>query len=250
MRPAKVKKKAGVKRKKIKQQEDATPKRKKIKLSQVVEEAFERSSPRLSRRLHRQVVILRTGTIDEKKDKKLRSLGATILSEFDQKVTHIVSDQARRTFKFLVGMAHADYIVTEKWVDKCITAGHLGVAESKDFPAGKDARKVEEDYAFELKRSFDLCKEQKVFRRFKFYLSKKITGKQKDCFVSMVRAHGGTVITKLPRSAGKINIYLGHPNDTKTEIKKMKKKGFPVVPQKEIATIILRQFINLAEYKR
>ena len=53
----------------------------------------------------------------------------------------------------------------------------------------------------------------------------------------------------MPRSAGKTNIYLGHPDDTKTEIKKIKKKGFPVVPKKEIATIILRQFMNLAEYK-
>ena len=58
---------------------------------------------------NKEVVVLITGSLNDNGD-KLAEMGAILLNDYAPTVTHLVSDVARRTLKFIAGMAHAKYM--------------------------------------------------------------------------------------------------------------------------------------------
>jgi len=73
----------------------------------------------------KKVVILLTGVQYEKETKTLRELGATVLQDYSNDVTHLVSSIPRRTLKFICGISCAKYIVTEQWIKDCCSKKNI-----------------------------------------------------------------------------------------------------------------------------
>eukprot|EP01083_Nonionella_stella_P183092 660706_1 len=200
------------------------------------------------------VVVLRTGTDCPSEKKKLEALGAVVLSEYDDSVTHIVSRQPRRTLKFISGLATAKYIVTDAWCTQCIKKRTLKVDESRYFPHNKATRDFEKEYGFKLNESFTRLQERSeaLFDGYKVYFTKNIKSNVKKAIGTMAQSHGAAVVTRAPKAlrsgqeADPMVIVIGE-NVNHKYCKNIAKKGYTVYNRDVIITTILRQQIDLED---
>ena len=196
------------------------------------------------------VVLLRTGTDDPSQKRKLEQLGAVILSEYDDSVTHIISSQPRRTLKFISGLATAQFIVNDKWPTMCIKKGTLKVNESKYFPNNKETKAFEKKYGFKLKESFKRLRERKepLFDGYKIYFTKEHKASVKKAISTMAQSHGAALMSRIPKAtaSGDIDdniIVIGQDINHKHCVN-VEKKGYVIYNRDIIITSILRQQID------
>ena len=199
------------------------------------------------------VVILRTGTDNPTEKQKLIDLGATILEEYDDSVTHIVTQQPRRTLKFISGMATAKHIVNDKWPTECIKKGTLNVDESKYFPNDKATKAFEKKHKFKLKKSFKKLKERSepLFDGYKVFFTKEFASNAAEAIGTMAQSHGAALMARIPRSTsnGEIDdtiIVVGNDINHK-HCKNVAKKGYDIYNKEIIITSILRQEIDFSD---
>ena len=199
------------------------------------------------------VVILRTGTDSPSEKKKLEELGATVLTEYDDTVTHVVSQQPRRTLKFISGMATAKHLVNDGWPTECVKKKTLKIDESKYFPNNKATKEFEKKYKFKLKRSFKRLRERNepLFDGYKVYFTKEYNAGAKEAIGTMAQSHGAALMSRIPKATanGKIdeNIICVGQNINHRNCKSVAKKGYTIYNKEIIITSILRQEIDFSD---
>ncbi|ETO23131.1 hypothetical protein RFI_14057, partial [Reticulomyxa filosa] len=242
----------------------------------------QRTSPKKSQR---KVVLLRTGVEDPKgENEKLENLGATILDNYSPIVTHLVSQIPRRTLKFIAGMAFAQYLfdfffccgccllvfrqknakqVTDDWVAECIKRKTLAVGLKKKkkkilqthieyekdfFPCCLETKKVEQEYGFDMKESFEKAKEKKLFIGMSLFVAKEVEKDVQQALTIMFEAHGGRKLRSLcKKNPTDKNILVVANKAEDKSIKALLKQGWRVFNRNVVVTSILRQNINLAD---
>merc|ERR550525_153054 len=133
----------------------------------------------------KRVVLLRTGTDNPDEKAKLEAMGAVVLREYDDSVTHLCSSEPRRTLKFIAGMATSKYIVTDKWPSQCVKRKTLDVDESN------------------LKRSFKRLREREtpLFDGYKVYFTKEQAVSLRNAIGTMAQSHGAALMGRIPRKS-------------------------------------------------
>jgi len=181
---------------------------------------------------------------------KLEALGAIVLTEYDDSVTHLCSEVPRRTLKFIAGMATTTYIVTDKWAAQCIKKKTLDVDEGDFFPCNPATKKFEKQYGFNLRRSFQKIKEREtaLFDGYKVFFTKEQKAGVRDAIGTMAQSHGAALMGRIPRksASGEIDediIVIGGRLDSK-QCQNVERKGYDIYNRNIIITSILRQEID------
>merc|ERR550525_695260 len=198
----------------------------------------------------KRVVLLRTGTDNPDEKAKLEAMGAVVLREYDDSVTHLCSSEPRRTLKFIAGMATSKYIVTDKWPSQCVKRKTLDVDESKYFPNNAKTKRFEKEYGFNLKRSFKRLREREtpLFDGYKVYFTKEQAVSLRNAIGTMAQSHGAALMGRIPRksASGEIDediIVIGERLDSK-QCQNVERKGYDIYNRNIIITSILRQEID------
>lgn len=199
------------------------------------------------------MVLLRTGTDNPDEKEKLEAMGAVVLREYDDSVTHLCSSEPRRTLKFIAGMATSKYIVTDKWPSQCVKRKTLEVDEAKYFPNNAKTKKFEKEYGFNLKRSFQRLREREtpLFDGYKVYFTKEQTAGLRQAIGTMAQSHGAALMGRIPRksASGEIDediIVIGGKLQSK-ECQRVAQKGYDIYNRDVIITSILRQEIEFED---
>ena len=200
--------------------------------------------------IQKRVVLLRTGTDHPGEKEKLEALGAVVLTEYDDSVTHLCSSEPRRTLKFIAGMATAKYIVTDKWTSDCVKRKTLNVDETAYFPNNANTKKFERQYGFKLVQSLQRLREREtpLFDGYKVYFTKDQKPEVRNAIGTMAASHGAAIMGRIPRktASGEIDediIVIGGKLKSK-ECQRVEKKGYDIYNRDIIITSILRQQID------
>merc|ERR1712096_376315 len=190
--------------------------------------------------------MMRTGKSSPEIDKGMERLGINTQrgrrSDEMRSVTHIVTSQARRTVKFLCGLAHAHTIVTEGWPASCATRKSLFVDPKNHFPKGTEALAFEKKWGFKLKKSLSRAREKKLFAGKTLFLSKSFSPGHSKAYKAMWTEHGGgEVLTRAPRKFKENVVIVMDAEKDRSNIPKFTKKGFDVFNKELIVVGILRQ---------
>jgi len=183
--------------------------------------------------------ILRTGISDAAQEKSLTKIGATFLSTVDRKVTHLCMDKFRTTEKVLCGLAYCDYVVSSKWLSKCLAKGNFMVEEAKfNIPSDASLKRAERDLGFKLSDviSSRNRKQSKLFQGLKLFMTNKVH----RAFGRMFSAHGGTLAKTAGRKYNPDLIVLGL-QEADDEAQKLVKRKFRVRTTSWVKAAIFRQ---------
>jgi len=183
--------------------------------------------------------ILRTGVSDAAQEKSLIKIGATFLSTVDRKVTHLCMDKFRTTEKVLCGLAYCDYVVSSKWLSKCLAKGNFMVEEAKfNIPSDISLKRAERDLGFKLSDVISRRnrKHSKLFQGLKLFMTNKVH----PAFGRMFSAHGGTLAKTAGRKYNPDLIVLGL-QEADDDAQKLVKRKFRVRTTSWVKAAIFRQ---------
>ncbi|PSS00871.1 hypothetical protein PHLCEN_2v4098 [Hermanssonia centrifuga] len=168
-------------------------------------------------------------------------------AKFTQKpseCTHLVARSLVRTEKFLCAMATAPYVVTDAWVETCVSKNRIMPEE--DF-ALKDPTS-EKKYGFKLLDAIERSKANagKVFAGKTFYLTPKVPVESK-LLKNVVTAGGGQLLIQSPTA----RILKGHDNrfviSSPADVsiwRPLSEQGYPIYNQELVLTAMLKQQID------
>lgn len=137
--------------------------------------------------------ILFTGFPEDtlkKYTKTVETLGGHVVTDLKHvsDCTHLVTDSAQRTVKFLAALNCVKHIVTSKWIEKC-QKQHAFVEESS-FVLRDHA--AERKFDFHLEHSLQRAAERKVFAGVSFVITAKVKPARED-LITIVTTAGGQV---------------------------------------------------------
>jgi len=183
--------------------------------------------------------ILQTGVSDAAQEKSLIKIGATFLSTVDRKVTHLCMDKFRTTEKVLCGLAYCDYVVSSKWLSKCLAKGNFMVEEAKfNIPSDASLKRAERDLEFKLSDVISRRnrKHSRLFQGLKLFMTNKVH----PAFGRMFSAHGGTLAKTAGRKYNPDLIVLGL-QEADDDAQKLVKRKFRVRTTSWVKAAIFRQ---------
>jgi len=142
--------------------------------------------------------IIQTGSVKPAVVSVLKKMGAIILQNVEEKVSHLCMDEFRITGKFLCALAYCDYIVSNKWLTRCAELGSFEVPEAKyRVTVNKEMIKAQSKFNFKFSHFLRVRhrRHSKLFNGLKLYATKNVDPVYRKVFTM----HGG----KLSSTPGK-----------------------------------------------
>jgi hypothetical protein len=122
--------------------------------------------------------------------KTVETLGGHVVADLKHvtECTHLVTDSAQRTVKFLAALNCVKHVVTSKWIEKC-QKQHAFVDES---PFMLRDHTAERKFDFHLENSLQRAAERKVFDTVSFVITSNVKPARED-LKTIVTTAGGQV---------------------------------------------------------
>ncbi|KIP02673.1 hypothetical protein PHLGIDRAFT_111799 [Phlebiopsis gigantea 11061_1 CR5-6] len=190
------------------------------------------------------VVIMTTQvTLSDDQIRALTKMGVKFTTK-PLECTHLVARAIVRTEKFLVAMAVAPHIVTDKWVEACVSKKKI--MPEKDYIL-KDPDN-EKRYHYKLADALSRAhkKGRKLFEGKTFYVTPKVPVDAK-LLKAVITAGGGQFSSQNPT----VRILKGHSSrfvvSTPADVsiwRPLAEQGFPVYSQELVLTSVLRQEVD------
>ncbi|KAI0344360.1 hypothetical protein BDW22DRAFT_1355739 [Trametopsis cervina] len=191
-----------------------------------------------------QVVVMTTQVIlPDEIVKAFTKLGGRFTTKASE-CTHLVARSVVRTEKFLCAMAVAAHIVTDKWIETCVSKKMVMPPEA--FPLNDYEN--EKKYGFKLAEAVKRSKAQKgkLFEGKVFYVTPKVPVDAK-LLKNVVTAGGGQILTQTPT----VRILKGNPNRAVisaaadiTIWRPLAESGYPIYSHELILTGTLKQHVE------
>ncbi|KAJ9052403.1 regulator of Ty1 Transposition [Entomophthora muscae] len=167
---------------------EVTPTVKKVRVAEVVEPTKSIQVSAVSK-----VRILFTGYKPTNEEKKgIRSLGGAIVTSTED-CTHLISQTASRTAKFICAISRARLIVTLQWLAKSIE--NKAFLEETPFLLNDQAHEAR--FGFSLAESIRKAKEKPLLAGYEFAITPSVTP-DPATLTSIIVASGGDVLSTFP----------------------------------------------------
>nr|XP_012142278.1 PREDICTED: mediator of DNA damage checkpoint protein 1-like isoform X2 [Megachile rotundata] len=189
--------------------------------------------------------ILMTGLANSDYKQLLKKLGASSV-ENPNNCTVLVTDQVRRTVKFLCALAQSIPIVSVDWLVESDKVGHFVELENYIL---KDPA-AEAKFGFRLRGSLEKAKEHKLLEGYTILLTPKVKPPVPE-LKTIITSCGGKALVKPPQSWPEKALIISCEEDLMNAKKLLAKAPKNVTVQKTefILTGILKQELDFTEHK-
>jgi len=146
------------------------------------------------------------------------------------------------TEKLICGLAYCKFLVSSKWLTRCIKEGNFEDEEKFKIPKGVRLSTIQKELDFKISEFMERRngKRKKLFHGMKLYITKKVD----SSFGNMFVAHGGRLANRPGRKYTPELITLGL-NESDQEAQKLIRKKFRVRSPIWVKAAILRQKMPL-----
>nr|XP_055065846.1 mediator of DNA damage checkpoint protein 1 [Misgurnus anguillicaudatus] len=185
--------------------------------------------------------VLFTGLTDEDAERVVARLGGSLAKGVND-MTHLVTDKARRTVKFLCAVARGVPIVTPDWLQKC---GKAGSFISADDHLLKDVEQ-EKKFSFSLQASLQTALHQPLLNGYEIHVTKSVIPEPSQ-MKEIIACCGARFLPKMP-SAHKEHTVVVSCEQDRALCAKALSMSLPVVSTEFLLTGILQQKVDLQAY--
>lgn len=185
--------------------------------------------------------VLFTGLTDESGERVVSRLGGTLAKGVND-MTHLVTDKARRTVKFLCAVARGVPIVTPDWLKKCGKAGHFISADDYIL---KDIEQ-EKKFDFCLEKSLQTAQSQSLLKGYEIHVTPSVMPEPSQ-MKEIITCCGARFLPKMP-SAHKEHVVVVSCEQDRVLCAKAVGMSLPVVSTEFLLTGILQQRVDLQAY--
>jgi len=188
--------------------------------------------------------IIWAGSVNLAVESLVKKMGATILQNVDEKVTHLCMDDFRITGKFLCALAYCDYIVSNDWLSRCAELGTFQVDEAK-YRVRWNKEMVKAQRIFDFKFS-DFLKvrhrrHKKLFNGLTLYATKNVD----PVYCKVFTMHGGKV-SQTPGQKFKSSLIIVGADKSDEEAQELILKNLKVRNTNWVNAAVLSQKIPQA----
>ncbi|XP_058800329.1 mediator of DNA damage checkpoint protein 1 isoform X2 [Phymastichus coffea] len=190
--------------------------------------------------------VLFTGEKSDTCRQILTKLGGVVTEEFDD-CSVLVTDKVRRTLKFLCSLARGIPIASVKWLQESGKAHHFLDLEEYILSDPE----AEAKFKFNLKKSLDKARKQKLLEGYTIVLSPKVKEPPVDVLKKIIISSGGKPLVRAPVKWPEKSVVVTTQEELDSAKKLIEKASKSVTVQSVefILTGILRQNINLNEFR-
>ncbi|XP_071965022.1 uncharacterized protein [Antedon mediterranea] len=186
--------------------------------------------------------IMFTGVVDEAWEKIVKDVGGVSATSIED-CTHLITDKMRRTVKFLCGLAKGAYILSPNWLEES--------KRMKNF-VNPDRFIVKDDtsekrYGFNLKESMKKALNKRLFDELKIYVTPNVKP-DKMQMKDIIKCAGGQFASRMPAKYDEKVVVVACEED-ETKCSSALKAGIPVVEAEFILTGVLRQEVDIEQYR-
>ncbi|TRZ01938.1 hypothetical protein DNTS_012951 [Danionella cerebrum] len=185
--------------------------------------------------------VLFTGLTDDDGERVVSSLGGTLAKGVSD-MTHLVTDKARRTVKFLCAVARGVPIVTPDWLKKCGSAGRF--LSTDDFIL-KDVGQ-EKKFNFCLQTSLQAALNQPLLKDYEIHVTPSVMPEPSQ-MKEIIMCCGGRFLQKMP-SAPKEHVVVVSCEQDLRLCSKALSLALPVVTAEFLLSGILQQRVDLQAF--
>jgi hypothetical protein len=183
-----------------------------------------------------------TGVVDENGEKIVKKLGGEMVdSVYD--CTHLVTDQVRRTVKFLCGVARGVLIVTPDWLEQCKVAGTF--LDGNSFLVHDEAN--EKKFKFNLLSSLQRAAENRLLAGYKVHVTKNVKPEPNQ-MRDIIQCAGGQYLASEPHKFEDRLVIVSCDDDVAMCMSAVD-CGIPIVNSEFLLTGILRQQIDIDAFR-
>jgi hypothetical protein len=186
--------------------------------------------------------VMFTGVVDENGQKIVKTLGGEMVESI-YNCTHLVTDQVRRTVKFLCGLARGILIVSPDWLDRSKEAGKF--VDGNKFVVRDEAN--ERKYNFRLVRSIATAAEHRLFHGYKIHVTKSVKPDPNQ-MRDIIQCAGGQFLVGLPKKADD-GLLVVTVEDDLSHCKVASAAGIPLVSSEFILTGLLHQTVDIDAFR-
>ncbi|XP_053394167.1 mediator of DNA damage checkpoint protein 1-like isoform X2 [Mercenaria mercenaria] len=184
--------------------------------------------------------VMFTGVVDEQGEKIVKELGGELVSSVTD-CTHLVTDQVRRTVKFLCCLSRGGPIVSPQWLMSSKASGFF--LDPAPFLVKDDAS--ERKYKFCLAQSIEKAQKDRLFRGYTFKITQSVKPEPQH-MKDILKCAGATkFVDKMPdKPYPPLTVVISCPDD-QAQCEPAYKVGIPVMTAEFVLTGILRQEVDL-----
>ncbi|KAL4236029.1 Mediator of DNA damage checkpoint protein 1 [Mactra antiquata] len=187
--------------------------------------------------------VMFTGVVDEQGQKIVKDLGGELVNSVID-CTHLVTDQVRRTVKFLCCLARGIPIVVPQWLISSKASGFF--VDSGPFLVADDAS--ERKFKFSLEHSIDKANKGPLFNGCTIHVTKSVKPPP-DQMKDILKCAGAKVCDTMPSNKKIDNIIVVSCLEDKTLCTPAIKADIPIMSAEFILTGLLRQEVDYVSYK-
>lgn len=185
--------------------------------------------------------VLFTGLTDEDGERVVSRLGGCLAKGVND-MTHLVTDKARRTVKFLCAVARGVPIVTPEWLKKCGKSGHF---LSTDEYILKDTEQ-EKKFSFSLQTSLQTAQTQPLLKGYEIHVTPSVMPEPSQ-MKEIITCCGARFLPKMPSAHKGHTVVVSCEQDRALCVKAVS-MSLPVVSTEFLLTGILQQRVDLQAY--
>ncbi|XP_052258461.1 mediator of DNA damage checkpoint protein 1-like isoform X3 [Dreissena polymorpha] len=174
--------------------------------------------------------VMFTGVLDEQGEKVVKELGGELVTSAAE-CTHLVTDQVRRTVKFLCCLSLGRPIVTPQWL-----------VSSKNSAFFTDDAS-EKKYKFTLHLSLDKARSKPLLEGYSVHVTKSVKPPP-DQMNEILKCAGAKVLSSMPKTPQPLTVVVSCPEDNSV-CDVAVKAGVRVVSSEFVLTGVLRQEVDL-----
>ncbi|XP_052777838.1 mediator of DNA damage checkpoint protein 1-like [Mya arenaria] len=190
---------------------------------------------------HRAKVMF-TGVVDEQGEKIVKDLGGELVGDVTM-VTHLVTDQVRRTMKFLCCVARGVPIVSPEWLKASKDSGMF--LDPTPFLVKDDAS--EKKYKFILHLSLDRARDKPMLQGMSVHVTKSVKPPA-TVMKDILQCAGAKYLASMPKSASSETVVVSCDED-RGVCDHAVKNGVQVVSPEFVLSGILRQEVDITSYR-
>ncbi|XP_077066306.1 mediator of DNA damage checkpoint protein 1 isoform X2 [Siphateles boraxobius] len=185
--------------------------------------------------------VLFTGLTDEDGERVVSRLGGSLARGVND-MTHLVTDKARRTVKFLCAVARGVPIVNPDWLKKCGKVGHF---LSTDEYILKDVEQ-EKKFSFSLQKTLLTAQSQPLLKGYEIHVTPSVMPEPSQ-MKEIITCCGARFLPKMPSAQKKHTVVVSCEQD-RALCQKAVSMSLPVVSTEFLLTGILQQRVDLQVY--
>jgi hypothetical protein len=172
--------------------------------------------------------------------KTVETLGGHVVADLKHvtECTHLVTDSAQRTVKFLAALNCVKHVVTSKWIEKC-QKQHVFVDES---PFMLRDHTAERKFDFHLENSLQSAAERKVFATVSFVITSNVKPARED-LKTIVTTAGGQYLKTAPKKVDHAVVIIACAEDL-DQARTLHAQGYRVYTPEFVLSSVIRQEID------